>query len=433
MRSQFSKIVLAVIFSVALFGFLNYSSSPLISSAFSLSANSQVWEIQDIITPTSDKIEWLEEGVHPGPPSWISDGEWYSAHSRQILVKSGNYIFATFYETFNWTAVNESFQNKGWHIYPSFDDFRSHVSNDPAWWLLYSWNMPTDWLGISLNRTKAVIEFDVETCTAHIEISCQITNIPGYFMETVGRPGEIGIGGEKLPTPLFAGFDLTTLYVGDFEALQLLDDYGPDHGYYRIYFKAPANLLSQYQDAYSLSLKVSPPNIGQIHNAHRLINISMPPDTEVTSTSPSDISTYAGNVATFNIGEGDRYPHSFQVTSGPPIKDFTQIILENISRWVTEPEIWVALGTAIAAMYATFHGKQIWNRQKTYYRLYRSMVNLYDHYSHDFPKFNQEIEELSKSTTKYFIEGKINDDQFDKLLTRRDDLLERAKRLQEKS
>lgn len=61
------------------------------------------------------------------------------------------------------------------------------------------------------------------------------------------------------------------------------------------------------------------------------------------------------------------------------------------------------------------------------------MVNLYDHYSYDFRKFNHEIEELSKSITKYFIEDKINDDQFDKLLTRRDDLLERAKRLQEKS
>jgi hypothetical protein len=432
MRRQLSRIMLAAIFSVVFLEFLNYLGNPLTFSAFSSSANSQFWEIRDVITPTLDKIEWLEEGVHPGPPSWISDGRWYDAHSRQILVKSGNYIFATFYETFNWTAVNESFQKEGWHIYPSFDDFRSHVSNDPAWWLLYSWNMPIDWLGISLNRTKVAIEFDAEASTVHIEMSCQITNIPGYFMETLGRLGEIGIGGEKLPTPLFAGFDLTTLYVGDFEALQLLDDYGPDHGYYKIYFKAPANLLSQYQDTYSLSLKVSPPLIGQIHNACRFINISMPPNTEVTDTSPRNISTYTGNVAMFAIGESDRYPDSFQVTSGPPIKDFTQIFLENITRWVTEPEIWVALGTAIAAMYATFHGKRIWNRQKIYYRLYRSMVNLYDHYSQDFPKFNQEIEELSKSITKYFIEGKINDDQFDKLLTRRDDLLERAKRLQEK-
>ena len=63
-----------------------------------------------------------------------------------------------------------------------------------------------------------------------------------------------------------------------------------------------------------------------------------------------------------------------------------------------------------------------------YYRLYRSMVNLYDHYSSNLQKFNQEMGNLSKSITKYFIEGKINDDQFDKLLIRRDDFMERVKR-----
>ena len=64
--------------------------------AFSLSVSNQLWEICDVITPSFDKIEWLEDGVHPEPPSWISDGGWYEAHSRQILVKSGNYIFCHF-------------------------------------------------------------------------------------------------------------------------------------------------------------------------------------------------------------------------------------------------------------------------------------------------------------------------------------------------
>jgi hypothetical protein len=436
MKELFSKTILVIIISSMTIlqvskslGNPQMSLSPL---AFSSTANSETWEIFDRITPTLDEIEWFEEGVHPGPPSWISDGRWYDAHSRQILVKSGNYIFATFYETFNWTAVNESFEKEGWHIYPSFDDFRSDVINNPSWWLLFSWNIPGDWLGISLNKTKVVIEFDPNSFTTHIEISCHITNIPGYFVESLGQPMEIGIGGEKLPKPLFAGLDLTAIYIGDFDALQLHDDYGPNHGYYKIYFKAPANLLSQCMDTYSLSLGVYPPHIGQNHNAYRFINISMPSDTEVKSTSPSNISTYTGNIAMFAITQGDRYPQSFQVTSGPPEKDFTEIFLENVTRWVTEPEIWIALGTAIAAIYATFRGKQIWGRQKTYYRLYRSMVNLYDHYSQNFTQFNQEMENLSKSITKYFIEGKINDDQFDKLLTRRDDFIERAKKLQQK-
>jgi hypothetical protein len=318
---------------------LSTPKTPLSPSTFFSTTTNQSWEIFDRITPTLDKVEWFEEGVYLGAPSWISNGRWYNAHSRQILVKSGNYIFATFTETFNWTAVNESFEEEGWHIYPSFDDFRTHVSSDPAWWLLFSWNLPTDWLGISLNKTKVAIEFDAETFAAHIEISCHITNIPGYFMETFGRPAEIGIGGEKLPTPLFAGFDLATIYIGDFEALQFHDDYGPDHGFYRIYFKAPANLLSQHMDAYSLSLRVAPQFTGQIHNAHRSINITMPSDTEVQSASPSNITIYSENTATVALEKGARYPEAFQVTSGPPIKDFTEIFLENLGRWATEPEI----------------------------------------------------------------------------------------------
>lgn len=186
-------------------------------------------------------------------------------------------------------------------------------------------------------------------------------------------------------------------------------------------------------ETYSLSLEVSPQCISQVHNAYRFINVSMPADSEVRNTSPSNISTCSDNIAMFTLSKGDRYPQSFQVVSGPPVKDFTEILVESIVRWVTEPEIWVALGTAIAAFYAIFQGKKMWGRQKTYYRLYRSMVNLYDHYSHNFPKFSQEIENSSKSITKYFIEGKINDDQFDKLLTRRDDLLDRAKRLSGKN
>ena len=401
---------------------------PLYPLAFSSSVNNQVWEIRDTITPTFDKIEWLEDGVHPEPPSWISDGGWYEAHSRQILVKSGNYIFATFSESLNWSAVSASLETEGFY-YATFDDFKSHLCNDQAWWLMYSWGLPSDWLGISPNTTRVAIEFDPNTSMAFIEISCHITNIPGYFMDTAGRPMEIGIGAEKLPKPLFAGFDLTTIYIGDLEALQLYEDYAADHRHYRIYFKAPANLLSRSMETYSLSLEVSPQCIGEVHNAYRSMNISMPSDTEIRNTSPSNISTGVDNIAMFSLSDSDRYPHSFQVTSGPPVQDLTEFLIENTVRWVTEPEIWVALGTAIIGIYAGFHGKRMWGRQKTYYRLYRSMINLYDHYSNDLSKFNQEIESLSKSITKYFIDGKINDDQFDKLLTRRDDLFERAKKL----
>jgi len=401
---------------------------PPYALALSSSVNNQFWEIRDTVTPTFDKIEWLEDGVHPEPPSWISDGRWYEAHSRQILVKSGNYIFATFSESLNWSAVSASLEMEGFH-FETFDDFKSLLCNDQAWWLMYSWGLPSDWLGISPNTTRVTTEFDPDTSIVFIEMSCRITNIPEYFLQIASRLAEIGIGAEKLPKPLFAAFDLAAIYIGDFDALQLYEDYTADHRHYRIYFKAPATLLSQSIDIYSVSLEVSPPYVGEVHNAYRFMNISMPSDTEIRNTSPSNISTGIDNIAMFGLSDSDRYPHSFQVTSGPPVQDLTEFLIENTVRWVTEPEIWVALGTAIIGIYAGFHGKRMWGRQKTYYRLYRSMINLYDHYSSNLSKFNQEIENLSKSITKYFIEGKINDDQFDKLLTRRDDLLERAKKL----
>lgn len=425
-----SKMVLIIIVLTVIFWVLGSLFNPRMhqfSLAFVSAEESQGWEVLDIVTPALDSVEWVEEGVHSEPPSWISDGRWLEAHSRQILVKSGNYIFATVSESFNWTAVNASLEKEGFN-YSSFDDFELHLHNDPNWWLVYSWGISGDWLGISLNKTRVVIGYDSNTSVTFVEISCQITNIPRYFMDTASGPREIGIAGKKLPKPLFAGFDLTTIYLGDLEVLQLYEDYGPDHRHYKIHFKAPANLLSKSKETYSLSLGISPQCPGQIHNVHRSINISMPSDSEVRTTSPSNISTRCDNIARFTLGEGDRHPHSFHVTSGPPVKSFTEILLENIGRWAIEPEIWVALGTATAAFYAIFHGKKMWGRQKTYYRLYKNMVNLYDHYSSDFQKFTREIENLSKSVSKYFIEGKINDDQFDKLLARLDDLTDRAKK-----
>jgi hypothetical protein len=140
------------------------------------------------------------------------------------------------------------------------------------------------------------------------------------------------------------------------------------------------------------------------------------------------MANFSENIATFTVHEGDPYPESFSVTSGPQIKSFSQIFIESARSWVIEPSTWVAFFSLVAIVYTTIRGKRVWDRQKTYYRLYRSMVNLYVHYSDDFIKFNQEIEDLSKSITKYFIENNINDTQFDKLLSRRDDLLERAKK-----
>ena len=411
---------------ILVFIFLIFNSFKL----FSLSiAKSEDWETFDFVTPSSDSVEWQEEGINNKPPNWIADGRWYNAYSRQILVKSENYIFATFYENFNWTNVNAFFEEEGWHPYDNFEDFRLDIINNPKWWLIFSWNISPDWLGISLNRTKVEVELNDNTNTVHIEITTYITNIPGYFLDTANLMMEMGIGGEKLPKPLFAGYDLLSIYIGDVEAFQLQEDYRPDGSHYTFNLKAPSNLISQYKDTYSLALDVAPQYQGQSIGKKQIITISMPSNTIIKDVSPLGISTSSENIVTFNLSKNNIYPETYEVTSGPPTKDFGQIFLENIGRWITEPEIWAAIITAIALIYAAFRGKDILRRKKTYYRLYKSMVSIFDSKSLNYSKFIKEIENLSKSITKYFIEDKINDEQFDKLLARRDNLLERAQKI----
>jgi len=392
---------------------LSNTQMRLSSLAFSPTTSGQVWNISDIINPTLDNVEWIEEGNYSKPSSWISDGRWYEAHSRQTLVKS-NDVFVSLSESFNWTAVKEGLSQE----YSSFDEFKNEISSNATWWLKYSWGIDVNWHGVPLDRIKVRTEFNATTFRAELYMWLHITNIPEYIL------------GEKRLETWLTGFDLTAISVGKLESLQWYEDDTASGRYYYIYFKAPSNLLSQHKDTYSLILDVSPQYQGKTYDVDQKIQISMPSNTEVRSASPSSMSTWSGNTVTFTIHAGNRYPMEFSVTSGPAIKDVTQSFLESAGRWLIEPSTWVAFATLAVLLYTSFRGKRIWSRRKTYYRLYRSMVNIYDHYSLNFAQFYQEIENLSRSITKYFIEDKITDDQFDKLLTRRDDLIERAKKLQ---
>jgi len=282
----------------------------------------------------------------------------------------------------------------------------------------YSWQVDTNWLDIHSDEIKTSIFFNPDTSIVRINIWTHVTNFPAYLAQTRRRL-----------SPLLTAIDWKAIYLGKLETLQWDENYRAADTSYNIFLKAPANLLVESDDTYSFSLDVQPIYVGQVCDCEREISVLMPSDTEIKNTSPSNISTNLANKASFFFHENDRYPESFQVTSGPPIKDFVQIFVESAGRWITDPSAWLAFGTLAAALYTAFRGKQLWSRRRTYYRLYRSMVSLFDHYSDDFSKFDQEMENLSKSITGYFIEGKINDDQFDKLLTRRDDLIDRAKRL----
>jgi hypothetical protein len=390
-------------------------------------AAEEPWEVTDRITPTSDSIKWDERGARADPPSWIADGRWFEAHSRHMLVRE-EYVFVNLVDRINWTAVNEGFGREGWPMYPSLEDFRDSLVSDPSWWLTYSWGLDMSWLGISMNHTKVEVEYSADESSVFVRITCRVMNVPEYFGGFLNvPPSEIGIAGQKRPGSLLALLDLSRVYYGDVSALRFEEDYSDTGNGYYIYFEAPANLLDQYGEEYAFSLAVSPMFQQTPCEAFRQINVTMPSESAVNLLYPDENSVKNKNVGAFTLRVGDTYPNSFLVKSGPPQKDFSQILQESASKWITDPAAWVAFGTVILLLYTAFQGRRVWNRRKVYYRLYRSMVSMYNRYSKDQAKLDQEMKAMSQTITEHFVAGKITDDQFDKLLTRLDGWAGRAK------
>jgi hypothetical protein len=58
--------------------------------------------------------------------------------------------------------------------------------------------------------------------------------------------------------------------------------------------------------------------------------------------------------------------------------------------------------------------------------MYKSMVTIYHLYSTDMLRFHQEMATVSSSIFQLVIEDRITDEQFERLLVRRDDLLKRV-------
>jgi hypothetical protein len=100
--------------------------------------------------------------------------------------------------------------------------------------------------------------------------------------------------------------------------------------------------------------------------------------------------------------------------------------LENASLWFLAPGGWAAIGSLIVLSFTGLRGRKIWQRNKLYHHIYKSMVTIYEISSKDLSRFHQEMDNVSSSIFKMLVEDKITDDQFEKLLKRRDDLIERA-------
>ena len=372
----------------------------------SQSGSSNIGYIHDVIEPSADQVKWSEQGGISVAPSWVSDGMWNAVTIQQSLVSAGD-IFVSWYESFNWVSVRDYYSLP----FTSIDDFANNLTANPLWWLNGVWNIDPDWSGISANTSKVMVYSNDTTSTIELSMWFHITRIPEYFVSHGGLQSWL------------AGFDLTPVSTGALTAWEFHEDWNQNGWGYNLYFKAPAHLLSQQEDNYTFSIDVSSFYRGHAFNTSQIIDVNMPAGTEIKETFPSSMAVQKGNTASFVKAPEDTYPAAFTVVSGPISKSLGQIISEDASLWFLTPGGWAAIGSLLFLSFTGLRGRRIWNRNKLYHRLYKSMVSIYDMYSKDLLKFHQEMDNISRTVIRMLVEDKINDEQFEKLLKRRDDLL----------
>lgn len=377
-------------------------------------AEEKAWYIHDVIEPSLDEVKWFEEGGIEEPPEWISDGSWYAASMRQSLVAQSD-IFVETYEYFNWTKVKSIADYYYGVTFNSFDDFANFVSTYPGQWLYLSWQIDTEWYGVSPNSTKVKYSYDETSSDAELWTWFHITHIPEYF------------AGEGKLESWLTGFDLTPVSTGNLKVWELHKDWSESGISYNLRFRAPASLLSQHGNNFTLTIGVSSDYRGHNFTIQQVVDINMPADTEVREASPWAMSLLRGNTATFVIEKNSTYPAAFTAVSGPPSKSLAQVIWEGASLWFVTPAGWAAIASLLVLSFTGLRGRRIWNRSRLYHRVFKSMVTIYDMYSKDLLKFHQEMDSMSRSIIKMLVEDKITDDQFEKLLQRRDDLMARVR------
>lgn len=377
-------------------------------------AGEKIWYVLDVIEPSLDEVKWREQGATEEARPSIAAGLWSSMSKRESLVSAGD-IFVSTYERLNWSLLTGALDYVYNLQFANFNEFIRYLLTNRLWWLNVTWDMNPARYGIFLNTTEIDYSFNDVNSEAELWTSFHVTRIPEYF-----------IGSERLETWL-VGFDLTPISTGNLKLYEFRQDSGANGSYYNLYFEAPANMLAQHGDNFTLNLDITPSSRGQYVNMQQVIDINMPANTEVKQVSPVDMSIPSkSNTATFVLAVDDRYPSSFTVASGPPAKSFSQVVWENASIWILTPGGWAAIASLLVLSFTALRGRRIWRRSRLYHHLYNSMVTIYDLYSKDMVKFHQEMANVSTSIFKLLIEDKITDDQFEKLLVRRDDLLKRV-------
>jgi hypothetical protein len=372
-----------------------------------------IWLVHDVIQPTDNEVRWSETGTIGTPTSWISDGSWIVASMRESLVNP-NDIFVSLFEIFNWANVWSTAENYYGTTFTSFSDFASVVQSNTSLWLKGSWNLDTQWYGISQNTTKVDISYNETTGHVDLSIWLHITHVPEYLT-----------GSDELSRWL-TGFDLTPISIGNMQLWQLYEDWTSIGTGYQLQFQAPANILTHTGSNYTCTLGVATSYIHQSFDVNQVIDIDMPSDTVTRQlTPPALCAPSSNNVGSFVVMNGDLYPDAFTVVSAAPTQNAVNQI---ITAWFTTPGGLAATASLIVLGFTALRGRRIYSRNNLYHRLYRSMVTLYDLYLMDESKLRAEMDAVSKNVFKMVVDAKITDEQFEKLLRRRDDLLERAQK-----
>jgi hypothetical protein len=372
-----------------------------------------LWYVHDMIYPSLGEVHWTEEGGTRLTPPWISDGSWIRASMSQSLVNS-NDIFVSIYEEFNWPLVRPIAEAYYATSFSSFSSFEKTIADSPGPWLRMSWQIDTHWYGVPLDTTKIVASFNQTSQVAELWTWLHITRVPEYLV------------GEGNLENWLTGFDLTPVSTGSLTLWEVHKDYNDKGTYYNLRFEAPADVLVQHGDTFNCTIPVARSYWGNVFKIHQVIDINMPADTEASSGSPVDMAVFKANTATFLIFTGDTYPAMFSATSGPASKTLSQVILDNAGVALLSPGGWAAVGSILVLSFTAFRGRKVWQRNKRYHHIYNGMVTLYDLYNKDSVKLNKEMDNLSKASVKMVLDDQITDEQFEKLLRRRDDLVDRA-------
>lgn len=375
--------------------------------------NQNIWIVHDVIQPTENEVRWSETGTIDTPVSWISDGSWIVASMRESLVNP-NDIFVSLFEVFNWANVWPTAEDYYNTTFSSFNSFASVIQANTSPWLKGSWNLDSQWYGISQNTTKVDVSYNETSDHVDLSIWLHITHVPEYLT-----------GSDELSRWL-TGFDLTPISIGNMQLWQLYEDWTSIGTGYQLQFEAPANILTQTGSNYTCTLGMATSYAHHSYEINQVIDIDMPSDTVTKQLTPHALSAPSGNnVGSFVVMNGNLYPEAFTVVSAAPTQNTVNQVL---TAWFTTPGGLGATASLIVLAFTAFRGRQIYSRNSLYHRLYRSMVTLYDLHSTDQARFRSEMDTVSKTVFKMMVDAKINDEQFEKLLTRRDDLLERAQK-----